>query len=136
MGLQSVIHMSLCDVGGILPLAPAHNFTEGGNSMDESVRLYGPEDLRIGDTLEICFRDHSVRGTIVRSFPASKPISDEDLSEYYGIEPGHRYYDSVSKASRFERFVVEKETGSYIVFPYSPGFFKRHNVYRGIREEE
>lgn len=59
----------------------------------------------------------SIEGMCVATFPAGLPVDDMYLRAYYSVDPGHPRYRELRQACRFDRFVIMKDCGSFVVVP-------------------
>jgi hypothetical protein len=65
----------------------------------------------------------TVEGMHVATFPADEEVDDRALLAYYGIGPQDRKYAQFKQAIRFDRFVVMRNNGSFIIIPMNPSLF-------------
>lgn len=80
------------------------------------------EVLAIGHIVRVRVDWQTFEGPVVFIFSANIQPSQEDILKYYNLEPGDRHYKSACRTSKFDRAVIDKGNGHYIIVPVAPGF--------------
>lgn len=62
-------------------------------------------------------------GMRVATLPANAPVDDRSLLAYYEVYPGHRNYAALRKPCRFDRYVILKPTGGFVIVPMNPATY-------------
>lgn len=79
-------------------------------------------DYRTGMSVRVRMGKRCVKGYIAYIIPAWHPLTTEELHVYFNVTSQDRRYHSLSKPAKYDRLVVKKQSGKYLVVPNSPLF--------------
>lgn len=62
-------------------------------------------------------------GMHVATFNANEVVDDRELLAYYSTHPGDKHYTSLRSPSRFDRYVLLRPDGTFLIVPMNPSIF-------------
>lgn len=65
----------------------------------------------------------SVEGRYTEALPQGVTVTPEQMYAYFGIEPGHRHYDEHSAPNKYDRIVLQKPDGNFVIVPINPDIY-------------
>lgn len=61
-----------------------------------------------------------VEGTYIETLPSQLAVPDDQMRAYFGTEPGHRHHEEHATAVLYDRIVLQKTSGEFIIVPVNP----------------
>ncbi len=62
-------------------------------------------------------------GMRVATLPANEVVDDRSMLAYYDSYPGHKHYDELRQPCRFDRYVILKPDGRFVIIPMNPAMY-------------
>lgn len=72
-------------------------------------------DVRCGWTVE---------GKYIATLVAGERPSDDELVSYYGVKPGEKNYHIYAAPAKYDRVVILKDNGHFVIAPMNPDIMK------------
>jgi hypothetical protein len=66
-----------------------------------------------------CSNGWALEGMYLVTLPAYKAVEPEMMLAYYRMDRTHPHYDEFSRACKFDRMVIMKPSGDFVVVPVS-----------------
>ncbi len=62
-------------------------------------------------------------GSLMARIPAMVMVNQAEMLSYYGLVPDDKKYHDLARASRFERVVLKKPDGEFLIVPINPDVY-------------